>query len=258
MLRTASAAKPTPISLPLLTAQHYADIVRRLFGMAQDWQPPAALAYALRCLEGPPCLLLLFLWALQASGTAVTEKEIFATKVDCELLSAKLQTLSWAQPAAALHRCLHALENGRLMTFTANIHPHNQRLDLFHNIAALVLLSQPVPLDALLAPGVTVNDVIAAGFALAQPSKDDMFVLCWPRMYIWALSKVRLAVAFDICSSPRRSGVIPVSMACPFQRLTVQRPRHHAWLRRTRGATTRTLTSSYSAFASLRCSSVRV
>jgi hypothetical protein len=196
VLRTASSAKPTPISLPLLTAQHYSDILRRLFGITQDWKPPPALEYALRCLEGPPRLLLLFLWALQASGTAVTEKEIFGTKVDGELMSAKLQTLSWAQPAAVLHRCLHALDNGRLMTFTYNIHPHNQRLDLFHNIAALVLLSQPVPLDALLAPGVTVNDVIAAGFALAQPSKDDMFVLCWPRMYIWALSKVRFAVAF--------------------------------------------------------------
>ena len=120
VLRTASAAERIPISLPLLTAEHYADILRRLFCMAQDWTPPAAaLAYVLRCLEGPPRLLLLFLWAAQASGPPVTENEIFATKVDCQLMSAKLQTLSWAQPSAILLRCLHSLENGRLVTFTA-------------------------------------------------------------------------------------------------------------------------------------------
>ncbi|MFZ5487876.1 MAG: hypothetical protein ACOY5G_12930, partial [Pseudomonadota bacterium] len=193
VLRTASASPPIPVSLPLLTAEHYTNILRRLFGLGELWKPPAPLARALRCIEGPPRLLLTFLWAVQASGMPDADT-MFGTEMDCQLLPASLNSFSWSQSVAVLNRCLGALDNARLVTFTHNIKQGSECLELFHNIAALVLLSQPVALNASLDGNITVNQAIAAGFALAQPieGKQDMCRLHWPRIYIWALAKVRV------------------------------------------------------------------
>lgn len=194
VLRTASSDPPIPVNLPLLTADLYVDILRSLFGLPNVWTPPEPLARALRCIEGPPRLLLVLLWAMQASGRAEEGQKIFGTEMDCGLLSASLKSLSWRQSAAVLYRCLDALESGRLVTFATNIREGSEQLELFHNLAALVLLSQPVALHMPLAPGVSVNEAVALGFAQAQAVKGEPNVcrLHWPRIYIWALAKVRV------------------------------------------------------------------
>ena len=230
-----SASSPIPVSLPLLTAEHYTNILRRLFGLGELWNPPAPLARALRCIEGPPRLLLTFLWAVQASGTsdaAAAYNTMFTTKIDCELLRPKFSSFSWSQSVAVLNRCLGALGHSRLVTFTDNIKNTSECLELFHNIAALFLLSQPVSLDALLDTNITVNEVIAAGFALAQPieGQRDMCLLRWPRIYIWALAKVRvlpnLAQCFSAYSLSSYSGAGRKSMACLFQHPLLRSPQH--------------------------------
>lgn len=249
VLRSASSA--IPVSLPLLTAEHYTSILRRLFGLGEHWNPPAPLARALRCIEGPPRLLLTFLWAVQASGTphaaAATPPSasaataaydaMFTTNIDCELLRPKLSSFSWPQSVAVLNRCLGALDHSRLVTFTDKIKSGSDCLELFHNIAALFLLSQPVSLYTKLDTSITVNDVIEDGFALVQPiaGQQGMYLLRWPRIYIWALAKVRvvpkkkkknLAQFISAHYVPSCSGAGRKSMACLFQHLLLRSPHH--------------------------------
>lgn len=193
VLRTASADRPVPVNLPLLTVDHYTVILRSLFALPNEWKPSLPLTRALRCIEGPPRLLIVFLWAMmQASGSAATI--VFGTELDCARAAASLQSFTWVQSAAVLYRCLSALDSGRLVTFIDNIRQGSNLLQLFHSIAALVLLGQEVDLDMLLAPGMTVNAVVFLGFALAEAISGDPTKcrLHWPRIYIWALKKVRV------------------------------------------------------------------
>ncbi len=189
---TASAAKPIPISLPLLYAEDCDSIVRSVFSFSDDWKPSAALSRALRCIAGPPRLLQLFLCALQAGGSLDNIHDAYALPIDFALLKALLNDLKWQVCTSALYRCLCALPKFRLVTFTANIASGSENLELFHHIAALVMLRHPVSLTTNLAEKVTVNDVISHGFAFSQPATDSQVYLYWPRLYIWAISKVCL------------------------------------------------------------------
>jgi hypothetical protein len=200
VLRTASSAEPVPVSLPLLTALDYTVVLRKLFGFTETVNLPPALRRALRCIEGPPRLLLLFLWALQTTGLAdgssptdETELKIFNDPVRLLDIAASLHALDWQKSAAVLHRCLNALSHGRLVTFTANIKNRSGSLELFHRIASLVLLDEPVALEASLDRHCTVNQAVANGLALANSAgcAADRCRLHWPRIYIWALHKVR-------------------------------------------------------------------
>ncbi len=221
-----------PVSLPLLTHQHYTTIIRGLFGFADAWSPPEPLVRALRCIEGPPRLLLVFLWAVLGAGIA--PKKLFGEQIDCSLLRATLVHLSWDASVGALNRCMQALDRGRLITFTDNVTRGSGLLPLFNSLAALVLLSQPVSLSAQLTQGITVNDAIVLGFALAQPAEDPIPAspspasptenddlkcrLFWPRMYIWAICKVFVfppeSFVSSFLSNSLSSGVDRALTAC--------------------------------------------
>ena len=174
--RTKSSDPPIIVNLPLFTAPHYIEIIRALFGLAADWQPPDALMRALRCIEGPPRLLLVFLFAMQSSGKV--EGKIFGTMIDCELLAAKLRSFTWPMNKPVLNRCLDALEVGRLVTFTDSVKQGSDRLELFHSLAALVLLGRPIALAAKLEPHVTVNEAIQLGFVFSQPVPGEKEKCC--------------------------------------------------------------------------------
>ncbi len=189
---TASAAKPIPISLPLLSAEDCDSIVRSVFSFSDDWKPSAALSRALRCIAGPPRLLQLFLCALQAGGLLDNIHDAYALPIDFALLRALLYDLKWQACTSALYRSLCALPKFQLVTFTTNIASGSEKLELFHHIAALVMLQHPVSLTTNLAEKVTVNDVISHGFAFSQPAPDSQVYLYWPRLYIWAITKVCL------------------------------------------------------------------
>ena len=191
--RTASATKPIPIDLPLLSASDCESIVHQVFGLPVHWKPSAALSRALRCIAGPPRLLQLFLVALQAGGSLDTILHPYTMYVDLPTLVFHLHDLKWEVCTPALYRCLSALPKFQLVTFTHNIASGSEHLELFHHIAALVLLREPVLLTAKLAERTTVNDVISNGFAFSQPATiDSQVYLYWPRLYIWAISKVCL------------------------------------------------------------------
>ena len=188
VLNTDSFDPVVEVDLPLLRVPHYADILRPLFGLSDSWMPPAPVARALRCLEGPPRLLLLFLWALgrdqdTRAGKGQLGKGIFGHPLDCSLISALLCHMGWDQSAVALNRCMDALESGRLFTFTDRVLNQADRQRLFHCIASLVLLSQPIALGAQLDSIMTVNEAIKEGCVFAQRVDEKSCSLHWPRMY---------------------------------------------------------------------------
>jgi hypothetical protein len=191
VLQTRSYKEPIPINLPLLSNEDYVMILRAVFGFSDDWQPNPPLAHALRCIEGPPRLLLLFLFAMMA--VRPIEGDIFGEEVDCSMLRASLNMLDWTKASKVLHRCITppALRAARLLTFTKGT---AECTELFKHIATLVLLHKPVSLEFVLVDEpmkITVNEAIMCGFVLASPATDPQIChLFWPRIYIWALTKV--------------------------------------------------------------------
>ena len=181
------------ISLPLLRKDDYVSILRGAFSLGAEWRPTAPLSRALRCIEGPPRLLLLLLWSLQSPVAA--SQDVVSKAVDVKVITKALRELSEDLARQALTYCIGGVRYARLVTFPFV----PSLLPLFNVLASAVLLQTPLALSDILVPGTTVNDAIQHGFAFSSPAADGRLCLHWPRLYIWALMRVRYSVLL-LCS----------------------------------------------------------
>ena len=177
------------LSLPLLTGERYAAILRDLFKLTADWSPKPPLMRALCSIEGPPRLLELLLWAMQASG--VLTAPLISTRIDLEDVKRQLR-MTWEESLNVLYRAVASLGQAGVMVHQESL--LNERLGpvvrcvMGHVLLGSVLqLSEPLVRE----PPMTTNDVIKCGLAqsLSVPNSNG-FRLHWPRLYFWAIYKV--------------------------------------------------------------------
>jgi hypothetical protein len=136
--------------------------------------------------------------------------DILVSNVNISKLAQLLRGLDLPGSVDALRRCMDNLTDARLVTFSRVLTDHSNRQLLVQSLATHVLLSQQVSLTTELALGITVNEVISLGLALAQRAvaaqeqravvtqvQQEPAELCqlhWPRIYTWAVTKVRVCV----------------------------------------------------------------
>ena len=197
--------KPTPsteglvsLSLPLLTADHYAAILRDLFKWRPDWRPRPPLMRALRSIEGPPRLLELLLWAVQSTADVLDEPLITAP-VHLQEAEERLLQMTWEGSVPVLYRAISSLHRAGLIVHQESLAGRTLG-PVVRCVMGHVLLGSDLPLEEVLVsePRTTVNDVIFHGVAQSTTvSTAPVRVrLHWPRLYLWAVYKVSVWPTF--------------------------------------------------------------
>ena len=147
---------------------------------------------AFASVEGAPRLLLLLLWAMQASpGDRLAQ--LLPAELKRDKIRTALSTTNRDELSDICKRAMLNLQAANVVTFTENVHKHR-----LHLIFALALLGRVVPLAAKLEENLTVAQVIAHGLALSLPDPNhnsyplisEAVVLYTPLIYWRYLQKV--------------------------------------------------------------------
>jgi hypothetical protein len=188
---TKSSRPPVLLSLPLLTCDDYVAICRALFPSLSVAFPSPAIRRAFASVEGPPRLLLLILWALQADSVLTDECSLLNVRVQRSKLSVGLRTSDDAQVSTALSLAWQSLLYAQVPVFVNSVQKTTMRL-----ICALALLAEPVLLTDRLDGSTSVAEAISCGHAQSTPVAGDVtggeVILHWPRVFIWYFQKVRM------------------------------------------------------------------
>lgn len=187
---TKSSRLPDLLPLPLLTCEDYVVVCRALFPRLPASFPSAAVRRAFASVEGPPRLLMLLLWALQALSPLTTSDLLgAATTVRRSDIARALGTNDDAQMSHALDRTLRSLPRAQVPIFFNSLQERTTRL-----VCALALLAERVRLSDQLDESTTVSEAISRGHAQSMPGGNvhgGEVILHWPRLYIWYFQKVR-------------------------------------------------------------------